>query len=108
MIECGTGWLVARVAEVDEAVDERLGHVLDDGEAAGGVPVERRVADGVLGLVAGRQHQPAELVRQRHQQVAADAGPEVLLGEVRVAALELVGEHLLVDLHRGRDRQVED
>ena len=46
---------VAGVAEVDEPVDERLGHVLDHREAAGRVAVERRVADRVLRLVAGRE-----------------------------------------------------
>ena len=79
---------VARVAVVDEPVDERLRHVLDHREAAGRVAVQRRVADRVLGLVAGRQHEPAELVRERHQQVAADPRLQVLLGDVRLAAAE--------------------
>ena len=99
--------LVAPVAVVDEPVDERLRHVLDDREAAGRVAVERRVADRVLRLVAGREHEPAELVRQRHQQVAADPRLQVLLGDVRLAALEDGGQHLLVDLHRRRDRHVD-
>ena len=64
------------------AVDHRLRHVGDHGEAAGHVAVERAVADRQLRLVAGRQQQRAALVRQRHQQVAADARLDVLFGDV--------------------------
>ena len=101
MIDSGTGLSGSRRCALrDEPVDQRLGHVLDHREAAGAVAVERRVADRHLGLVAGRQHEPAELVRQRHQQVAADAGLEVLLGEVGLAACERLGEQLVVGPHR--------
>ena len=89
-----------------EPVDERLGHVLDHREAARGVAVQGRVADRELRLVAGREHEPAELVRQRHEQVAADAGLEVLLGDVRIAAVEAARQGLLVGLHRRADLQV--
>ena len=58
------------------------------------VAVQRRVADGHLRLVPGRDDEPAELVRQRHQQRPADAGLEVLLGQVRLAAGERAGERL--------------
>ena len=71
----------------------RLVDVLEQREAAGHVAVERRVADRELGLVPGRDDEPAELVRERHQQHAADARLEVLLGEVGLAARE-----------RGRER----
>ena len=68
------------VPPVRELVDERLGHVLDRREPAGHVAVQRRVAHRVLGLVPGGQHDRAELVRDRHQQVAAHARLQVLLG----------------------------
>ena len=85
MIEAGIRSRPARsvVDVARQLVDDRLRAVLDDGEAAGEVAVERRVADRHLRLVAGRQHEPAELVRQRHHEVAADARLEVLLGDVR-------------------------
>ena len=77
--DLAAGALVHVAAQV---VDEELRDVGDDGEAAGGVAVERRVADGELGLVAGREHEPAAVgVGERHQQRAADPGLEVLVGE---------------------------
>ncbi len=93
----------ARVAPPDELVHERLRDVLDRGEPAGHVAVQRRVADGVLALVPGREHQPAEPVGHGHQQVAADPRLEVLLGESRVrrpgtsssSAVEVPGEQVV-------------
>ena len=73
----------------------RLEHVLEEREPAGHVPVERRVADRELRLVAGGDDEPAELVRQRHQQHAADAGLEVLLGQVAIEVVEARRERLL-------------
>ena len=63
-----------------EAEDVRLVDVLEEREAAGHVAVERRVADGELALVPRREREPAELVRERHHEKAADAGLDVLLG----------------------------
>ncbi len=86
MIVAGIGALGPPCAAAGEfrhsqsAVDERLRHVLDDREAAGEVAVEGGVADRHLRLVAGGEHEPAELVGERHQQVAADARLQVLLG----------------------------
>ena len=70
------------VAPFAQLVDEQFGHVADDRVRAGGVAVQRRVTDGGLGLVAGGQHQPAEPVRQRHEQHATNAALEVLIGEI--------------------------
>ncbi len=84
----------AVVAVAAEPVDQQLGHVLDHREAAGGVAVEGAVADGALALVAGGEHEPAELVRQRHQGHAPDARLEVLLGEVRLTTVEAGRQHL--------------
>src|SRR5687767_7534811 len=69
-----------------ELIDEGLRHVLDHGEAAGHVAVERRVADGDLALVAGGENEPAELVRERHQQGAADARSEEHTSELQSLA----------------------
>ena len=52
-----------------EPEDVRLVDVLDQRESAGQVAVESGVADRELRLVAGRDHEPAELVRERHQEV---------------------------------------
>jgi hypothetical protein len=83
------GRAVAPAAEVEH---EGLGHVLDHREAAGHVAVQGAVADRGLALVAGGEHEPAELVGQRHQDVAADAGLQVFLGDVRRAAGPLRGK----------------
>ena len=91
------------VAPAGELVDQRLGDVLDHGEAAGHVAVERRVADRVLALVAGGQDDVAVLVRQRHEQVAADARLDVLLGHAGGGALERVGERAVVGGHHVGD-----
>src|SRR3712207_8941945 len=48
----------------DEPVHQHLGHVLDHREAARGIAVEGRVAHADFGLVARREHEPPELVRQ--------------------------------------------
>src|SRR5207248_11013986 len=82
-VGCTTGGIAGgRVAPAAEPVHHRLGDVLDDGEPAREVAVERGVADRHLRLVAGGEHQPAELVGQRHQEVAPDARLDVLRGEV--------------------------
>src|SRR3546814_19567808 len=62
-------------------------------------------SDLVLALVAGSQHQPAELVAQRHQQRAAGARLQVLLGGVWLAALERIGQRVEEALERLLDRQ---
>ena len=95
------------VAPARERVDERLLDVLDHSEAAGKVAIERGVADRHLRLVAGRQHEPAELVRQCHQQVATDSRLKVLLCEVGLAPRERVFEQLAVALDRSVDRKLE-
>ena len=45
------------VHEPRQVVDQRLGHVVDHRQAAAHVAIERAVADGELGLVAGGQQQ---------------------------------------------------
>src|SRR3546814_2520391 len=82
-----------------------LVQVLDRGVTAAHVAVDRRVPDRVLALVAGSQHQPAELVAQRHQQRAAGARLQVLLGGVGLAALERAGQRIEEALERLLDRQ---
>ena len=85
--------MISRVA-VDVArqiVDHRLGHVADHRQAAAHVAVERAVADGELALVAGGEQQVVVLVGERHQDGAADAGLDVLLGDVGLASREAAG-----------------
>ena len=87
------------VAPARQRVDLRLVDVLQHREAAGHVAIQRAVTHARLALVAGREHQPAELVRQRHERVAADARLQVLLGRVGRAANERWCQRLLVRLH---------
>ena len=65
-----------------ELVDDRLRHVADDREAAAHVAVDRAVADGQFALVAGGEKQVAELIRERHQDHAAQTRLHVFLGRV--------------------------
>src|SRR5205085_8572685 len=95
----------ARVDVAGDLVHQRLRHVLDDREAAGHVAVERGVSDRDLALVAGGEYEPAELVAQRHQQGAADAGLDVLLGDIFLEPLERRRQRLLEAREDGRDRQ---
>jgi hypothetical protein len=59
-----------------------LVEVLDRVVAARHVAVDRGIAHRDLGLVAGGQQHLAELVRQRHQQQAAQARLDVFLGDI--------------------------
>jgi hypothetical protein len=65
-----------------EGVDLGFEDVADDGETAAHVAVERAVADGHFALVAGGEEERAEFVGESHHQHAADAGLDVLLGDV--------------------------
>ncbi len=86
-----------------ESVDEHLRDVRDEGVTAGHVAVEGAVPDGQLRLVAGREHEVAEGVREGHQDGAADAGLDVLLGGLPPFA-ELAAERLAVGLEDLADR----
>ena len=81
-----------------------LAAVLDRREAAGHVAVERRVAHRHLALVAGGQQHAAGLVRDRHQQHAAAARLDVLLGGIGLAAGELILQRLERRLEHVLDR----
>src|SRR5439155_128589 len=91
-----------------QLVDQRIRHVLDHREAARHVAVERGVAHADLALVARGQHEPAELVRERHEQRAADARLDVFLGDVFLEALEWLRERLQEALEDRRDRQPQE
>ena len=70
------------ISQIGQFVDHRFRHVGNYGEAAGHVAVERAVADGHLGFVAGAEHQRAEFIGQGHEQIAADARLDIFLGDV--------------------------
>ena len=95
-----------RVFPGAESIDQRFRHVLDHCEAARHVAVQRAVAGGHLALVAGGQHDRAELVRQRHQQGAADARLDVFFGGVFGPPGELGGQALLERIEHRRDRDL--
>ena len=98
--------LAIAVAPDGQAVDQGLGHVLDDGEAAGHVAVQRAIAGGHLGLVARGQHQAAGLAGQGHQQRAAHPRLDVLFGGVHRQAGELPGQQALEGVHGRADGDV--
>ena len=72
----------APVAPARDPVHHHLRQVGDHRQAAVHVAVQRAVAHRHLGLVPGGQQQRAVLVGKRHQQVAADARLDVLLGHI--------------------------
>ena len=84
----------ALIAPARDAVDHHLRQVGNHRQAAVHVAVQRAVAHRHLRLVAGGQQQRAEFVGERHQQIAADARLDILLGDVRRQAAEGVGEHV--------------
>ena len=95
------------VAPAGQPVDPGLGEVAEGGEAAHHVAVERAVADRDLALVPGGEHQQAELVGERHQERAPRPRLEVLLGDVRLTARELLGQDLVEGRGDRGDRQLE-
>ena len=78
---CGNHFPFA-VEPAADGIDARLDQIADHRQRAHHVAVERAIAHGHLRLVAGGEHQGAELVRERHQQRAANARLDVLLGDV--------------------------
>ena len=104
-IEHGLG-----VAIPAQVVDQRLGDVLDHREPTCGVPVEGGVARGHLALVPCGQHDPSSGIGKRHQDDAAQAGLEVLVGQAERLAPEHGGEHGRegdVRLLNGHDREID-
>ena len=92
------------VAQRAEPEHLHLVEVLDRIEAAVHVAVERGVADRHFRLVAGRHHHRARLVGDRHQDHAAGAALDVLLGDVARLAGEHSRERMLDALDRLGDR----
>ena len=70
------------VGGAGDPVDQRLRQVADHRQPTRHVAVEGAVPDGELALVPGGEEQRAGLVGDRHEDLAADAGLDVLLGEV--------------------------
>jgi len=88
-----------------ELIHHRLVHVLEQAESARHVSIEGAVTHRQLALVPCGEHQPSELVGKRHQVVPADAGLEILLGDVGVAPGERRLQHALVRLEDIADRK---
>ena len=86
-----------------QRVDVGLVLILQHRIAAAHVAVERGVAHRHLGLVAGRQQHRTELVGDGHQQEAAHARLDVLLGDVALAAGEQRLQHALDRVDRSGD-----
>ena len=80
-----------------ELVNHGLGHIGEQGESAGHVAVNGAVTDGHFALVAGRDDHAVEFVRDSHERDPAQAGLQILLGDVRIFLGEYIG-HLF--LHR--------
>ena len=101
MLERGT----IAIDQAREFVDHRLGYVGNYGEAAGHVAVQSAIAAADFGFVARAQNQRAEFIRERHQQIAADAGLEIFFGGVFGAFGEDIGEGFAIAVKYGADRQ---
>src|SRR5262249_61638720 len=72
------GPAAARFKVSRDFIPGRLRPSLAPRDPARHIAVERRIADAGLALVAGRKDQRAEFVRERHQDVAANARLDVL------------------------------
>ena len=75
----------AAVSPARNPIDHHLGQIRDDGQAAVHIAIERAVAHSHFRFIAGGQQQRAELIGKRHQQIAADAGLDILFRHVRLA-----------------------
>src|SRR5579859_6543179 len=91
-----------------ELVDHELGNIGNDGEAAGHVAVQRAVAHGDFGFVAGAEDHGTEFVGKSHQVVAADAGLDIFLGRVHRAIAEAGFEGLDVGIEYRGDGDSEE
>ena len=87
------------VAPAGQRPHQGLGYVLERSEAAHGVAVDRRVADRELALVAVGEHQLALGVRDAHDDRAAHARLDVLLGEPGQPERVDEGAHHRLDGH---------
>src|SRR5262249_36876621 len=68
-----------RITPARKFIDQRLVDILNPRKAASHISVERGVPYRQLRLVPRGQHERAEAIRERHQQVAADARLQILL-----------------------------
>ncbi|GBD11923.1 hypothetical protein HRbin23_01606 [bacterium HR23] len=84
------------IAPLGQAVDQGLGHILQHCIAPCHIPVKRAVAGGHLAFIARGEHQHPELVADGHQDVATDAGLDVLLRYIGGAVFEVRGQHFQV------------
>src|SRR5713101_7238198 len=100
-----TGSLVEVARKLEHV---RLVDVLQEGEATGHVAVEGCVPDRELRLVTGRDEHPAELVRQRHQQDAAGARLDVLLGQISLRARERLPQRVVERVDDRADRNLQE
>src|SRR4051794_8607614 len=92
------------VCDARQLIDERLGHIADDGEATAHVAVEGAVAYGELALISGRQDERAPFIGKSHECGAAQSGLEVLLCDIAGDAAEEGIEHPQKLLVHGRYR----
>src|ERR1700722_935959 len=79
-----------------EPVHPRFGYVRDDRETSCHVAIKCTVAHAQFALVAGGEHDGAELIRQRHQQSAACPRLNVLFGDVFFPATKHLFEGLFI------------
>ena len=79
---------MSAVRDGGQLVCQRLRHVADEGETAAHVAVDGAIAHCQLALVACRQHQSVELVRESHEDIPAKASLQVFLGDVRCSSRE--------------------
>ena len=91
------------IAVARKAVDQRFVNVLDHGKTAGHVAVQGAVANGHFRFVAGGQHQRTRLVRDRHQDIAANTRLNVFFGRIGRQSHKQGIKHLAIDRHRRRN-----
>src|SRR3981081_16102 len=82
---------MSRIHVVTQAIDQRLGHVRDHGQATDHIAVQGAISYAQLALVSGAENDGSELVGESHQQRTPGPGLYVFFGRVFLAS----GKNLL-------------
>src|SRR6266571_1716386 len=96
------------IDDAREFVDHGFRHIGNYRQASGYIAVQGAVTDADFGFVSRAQNQSAEFIGESHEQIAADAGLDILLGGVFGRFGEGVGEDLAVGGKYIGDRQDND
>ena len=100
--------LACRFVQVPgQVIDHCFGHVADNCQATGHVAVKRAVSGRQFALVSGRQRKVSAGVGKCHDEVASDAGLDILIGRVGAVFGQVFGQGLFISGMNRVNRQDE-